>query len=336
MPLKVCIVGTGNMGAHHARAWAASSDAKVVAICDTDQNRAAELARELGATFSADYRQVIQRGQVDVVSICLPTFLHSEVACFAARQGCHVITEKPLALTLEQGQAMIDAAQRHHVKLAVSLQYRDGWPARCREMIRRGDFGGPVILRFADVREVRPKLAMHRRSMNGGPIIDMACHYFDLMRFLTGGEPRRIFARGHIYGRGKPRLKEVDDLARDAAVITIEYEGGHILDLVVNWGMPEGFPGYTEEILMGPALLARPNGGRLLLRYGDHEEFWNVEMPKFPPQQRIADLIAAIREERAPEITGEDGLIALRVSLAAIQSIETGQVVEWCDEGRKR
>ncbi len=336
MPLKVCIVGAGNMGTHHARAWAASSDAKVVAVCDADKARSEELARELGVTTAVDYRQVIKRGRVDVVSICLPTFLHSKVACFAARQGCHILTEKPLALTVEQGQAMIDAAQRHRVKLAVSLQYRDGWPARCREMIRRGDFGGPVILRFADVREVRPKLAMHRRGMNGGPVIDMACHYFDLMRFLTGGEPRRVFARGHVYGRGKPRLKEVDDFARDAAVITVEYEGGHILDLVVNWGMPEGFPSYTEEILMGPALLARPSAGRLCLQYGDHEEFWNVETMKFPPQQRIADLIAAIREDHAPEITGEDALIALRVSLAALHSMETGQVVECTDDRRTK
>lgn len=329
MSLRVCIVGAGNMGAQHARAWAATPDAKVVAICDTDQTRAAELARELSAAVFADYRQGIKRGQVDVVSICTPTFLHSQVACFAALQGCHVLTEKPLALTLEQGRAMVDAAQQHHVKLAVSLQYRDGWPARCRRMIRQGDFGGPVILRFADVREVRPKLAMHRRSMNGGPIIDMACHYFDLMRFLTGGEPRRVFARGHVFGRGKPRLQEVEDFACDAAVIQVEYEGGHLLDLVVNWGMPEGFPGYTEEILMGPALLARPSGGRLLLQYADREEFWKVETPKFPPQQRIADLAAAIREDRAPEITGEDGLIALRLSLAALQSVETGEVIEW-------
>ena len=54
-----------------------------------------------------------------------------------------------------------------------------------------------------------------------------------------------------------------------------------------------------------------------------------METPKFPPQQRIADLAAAIREDRAPEITGEDGLIALRLSLAALQSVETGEVIEW-------
>jgi predicted dehydrogenase len=283
----------------------------------------------VGGAACADYHQTIQSGQVDVVSVCIPSFLHSEVACYAAEQGCHILTEKPLALTSEQGQAMIDVARRHGVKLAVSLQYRDGWPARCRQLIQQGAFGGPVILRFADVREVRPKTAMHCRDMNGGPIIDMACHYFDLMRYLTGGEPVSVYARGHVFGRGKARLSQVSDFALDTAVITVEYEGGHILDFAVNWGMPEGFPGYGDQVLMGPAMTAQPRDGRLMFQYGDHQELWNVSGPKWPPQWRIADLMAAIRDDREPEITGEDGLAALRVSLAAIESIETGQVIEW-------
>ena len=331
MTLKVCVVGAGDMGAHHVRAWSMFPDCKVVAVCDVDPSRAQRLAQEVNTAAYTDYRQAIRRGEVQVVSICIPSFLHSEVAGFAAEQGCHLLSEKPLALTLQQGQAMIDAARRHGVKLAVSLQYRDGWSARCRQLIRQGAFGGPVIFRLADVREVRPKLAMHRRDMNGGPIIDMACHYFDLVRFLTGCNPQSVYARGHVYGRGKPRLKDIKDFALDAAVITVNYEGGHILDFSVNWGMPEKFPGYWEEVLMGPDLLAQPKDGRLLLQYAEHQELWNVESPQLPPQRRIADLMAAIREDRSPEITGEDALLALRVSLAALESIATGQVVALCD-----
>ncbi len=300
----------------------------MVAICDPDQSRAQKLAQEFGAPAFGDYRQALTKGTTHTVSIAIPTFLHSEVACFAASQGIHILCEKPLALTTAEGQAMIEAAQRHSVKLAVSLQYRDGWPRRCRELIRQGDFGGPVIYRCADVREVRPKTAMHRRSMNGGPIVDMACHMFDLLRFMTGQEPRTVYARGHVFGQGKARLKEVDDFALDAAAITVSYDRGHILDFAINWGMPEGFPAYMDQMLMGPALAVHPAGNELVVQYGDHREQWPFQVPRFPPQHRIADLAAAINEDREPEITGADGLLALRVSMAVLESIETGRVVE--------
>ena len=266
---------------------------------------------------------------MNVVSVCTPVCFHSEVACFAASRGRHILTEKPIALTLEQADAMIAAAENGGVKLAVSYQYRCApRHVRYREWARAGGFGGPIFARFSDIREVRPKLAMHRRSMNGGPVIDMAGHYFDLMRFYTDAEPISVRATGHVFGRSKQRLGGIDDLAIDAAEILVEMTGGHTLSVFVNWGMPEGFQTVQEEMLCGPALAAQWVDDKLLAHRSGEVETCDLPPVRFEgPAGPIDDLVEAIRADGQPKVPGSNGRITLRVSLAALESIETGRVV---------
>ena len=316
------------MGKNHAAAWNAREDAQVVSVADPLEDRRNQLAESAGAVAYASNDDAIGHDGVNVVSICTPVCFHSEIGCLAAEHGRHVLSEKPLALTLDQADAVIAAAKANGVCLATSLQYR-GLPryVKYHDLFHEGAFGGPIFARFADVREVRPKLAMHRQSMNGGPIIDMAGHYFDLMRYITSEEPVSVYARGHIYGQGKPRLAGIDDLAIDAASIEVGMTGGHVLSVFVNWGMPEGYAGYGDEILMGPAMSARPIDGKLEVLYGGRKEY--IELgPGLPgPTVRINSLVAAIRGEGPIEVSGEDGRVALSVSLAALESIRTGGVV---------
>ena len=330
MKLNVAVIGCGDMGRNHATQWQAVQDAHIVAVADPIQERREKLAESTGAIAYSDWRDAILHEDVNVVSVCTPVCFHSEISVFAAEHGRHVLCEKPIALTLEQADDMIRAAKANNVLLSTSLQYRGfARNARYRQLIREGAFGGPIFVRYMDIREVRPKLAMHRKSMNGGPIIDMAGHYFDTMRYLTGEEPVSVSAQGHVFGKGTQRLAGIDDLAIDAAEILVKMTGGHVLSAFVNWGMPEGFKGFGEEYIVGPAMSARVEGGQVRLRFPDREETFDVSAGNPPGSSvRINDLAAAIREGRQPEVTGEDGRIALSVSLAALQSIETGEVVK--------
>lgn len=330
MQFNVCIIGCGDMGRQHAGAWSAREDAKIVAVADPLQDRRESMAQNTGATAYRENLDAIRHPGVNVISICTPVCFHSEIACQAAENGKHILSEKPLALTLEQADAMIQAARDNNVRLVTSLQYR-GFPrnVKFRELFREGAFGGPIFARFTDIREVRPKLAMHRRSMNGGPIIDMVAHYFDLLRFVTGEEPVRVYARGHVFGAGKERLAGIEDLAIDAAEVLATWAGGHTLEVFANWGMPEGFPGVADETLAGPNLVARASGSGLELMTRGQAEIWEPKTPTpAGPTVRINDLVAAIKENRAPEVGGEEGRIALSVSLAALESVRTGKVVE--------
>jgi len=252
MAFQVCIVGGGDMGRSHMKEWMQRSDAKIVSVTDANPKTAEAMARETGATAYESYVDAIRHKGVNVVAVCIPVCLHQEVACFAAEHGCHVITEKPIALTLPQAEKMIATAAKHRVKLAVSYQYRE-FPhfQKVRELVRAGEFGGPIFNRIVDIREVRSKLAMHRKSMNAGPVVDAAGHYFDLVRFFTGEEPLSVHARGHVFGKGKKRLDGITDFAIDAADVLVEYSGGHTLSYFCNWGMPEGFPGVYDELISG-------------------------------------------------------------------------------------
>jgi len=327
MSLHACVIGCGDMGKQHARAWHARPDADLVAVCDPIEERRSALADELGVKAYADCEAAIAQDGVDVVSVCTPTCFHAEIACFALSRGRHVLSEKPLATSIADADAMIRTAREHGVLLSTSFQSR-AFPhnARLKALMADGSFGAPLFVRYVDVRDVRRKMAMHRRSMNNGPVLDMACHYFDLMRHFTGAEPISVFATGHVFGQGKPRLAEVDDLAIDAADIQVRYEDGHVLSAFVNWGMPEGCENVASELIVSPTSLARREGDAFKIAIAGKEEVVGTKF--MGPEPRIANLAEAIQGKAELEVTGENGRIALRVSLAAFESIETGRAVD--------
>jgi predicted dehydrogenase len=317
------------MGRQHAAAWQKRDDCRVVSVFDPIEASRHKLAETVGATAYDSAVAAIEQPGVQVVSVCVPVAFHAEYACLAASRGRHVLSEKPLALSVEEADRMIRTAEENRVLLSTSFQYRGfSRNLKFRELVTEGAFGGPIFARYMDVREVRPKSAMHRKSMNGGPVVDMASHYFDLMRFFTDEEPVSVYAQGHVYGQGKPRLSVVDDFAIDAASIEVKFTGGHALSIFVNWGMPEGFQEITDELLIGPSMSARKVGAGLELQFGDRKEEWRGESDPPGPTVRIDGLVSAIRGEAPLEVTGDEGRVALRLSLAALESIATASSIQ--------
>lgn len=124
--IRVAIIGCGGISRGHARGYLQSPDLfEVVACCDERGELAEERAQQLGAKFvTADYREVIASDDVDAVDICLPHHLHAEVAIAAAQAGKHVLVEKPIANTLDEANAMIEAAKKSGVVLMVAHNER--------------------------------------------------------------------------------------------------------------------------------------------------------------------------------------------------------------------
>jgi 1,5-anhydro-D-fructose reductase (1,5-anhydro-D-mannitol-forming) len=317
------------MGRIHATAWRAREDSRVRAVFDVDTGRAEAVARDTGATLCRSWQAAIQTDGVNVVSICTPICFHAEMAIVAATHGRHVLTEKAIALTLDDADAMIQAAADAGVTLVVGYQHRTFPEHRTwRSLIRDRVLSGPLFIRFEDVRGIRPKVAMHRKSMNGGPVIDMAGHFVDLVRYYTGAEPVRVTAQGHCFGRAKPELKEFDDLAVDAAEIVVEYTQGHVLSAYVNWGLPSGHPGRTQTCITSADAVSVPVSGKVSVRQKDREILYDPVPGTAGTAGRIADLVDAVTHHTRPEVAGEDGRIALAVCLAALESIDTGKAVE--------
>ena len=326
--IGVAIVGCGAMGKAHARVYGERQDCRIHCVHDADEARAADLAETFGARVRGSVPEAVTDDDVDLVSVCTPVCFHPEVAIAAAWAGKHVLCEKPIALSLDQARQMDQAARGSGVHLAVSYQFRGRAQYRkYRELIGSGQLAGPLFARFVDVREVRPKTAMHSRSLNGGPLIDMAGHFFDLMRFLTGEEPNTVFASGHVFGAGKQRLSQISDLAIDAAEIQVRYTGGHVASIFVHWGLPEKTPSYTNEYLATAEAHVQTEGDEVVLARGEEKQSFPLEANPPEPGVSIDAMIGAIRGGGNVLVSAVDGAKALAVSLAALQSINNGSPV---------
>jgi predicted dehydrogenase len=228
--LRVCIVGCGDMGTKHALRWNALAEAQVVAVVDVQPDRAARLVAACGperAQAYSDYREAVARADVDVVSVCVPTCLHPEITICAAEHGKHVLCEKPIALTVADAEAMRAAAERRGVKLAVGFMRRHS-PALAvlRGLLADGVTGRPALYHAVDARELRPKRVMHDPHANGGPVLDMGVHLFDLWSAIFEARPVEVFAQGFALAQGRPEISHIPQAAVDTASIVVRYASG--------------------------------------------------------------------------------------------------------------
>lgn len=332
--LGVCVVGCGDMGTKHAERWGTLPEARLVAVVDILQDRAEALARAHGLdAWYADYRRAVTLAEVDVVSVCVPTCSHPEVSIFAAEQGRHVLCEKPIALTLEEAEAMIRAARRNGVKLGLGLMRRHSpvLPV-LRDWLAMGHLGRPLLYHASDVREIRPKREMHDAQANGGPIIDMGVHLFDLWSDIFDSEPVEVLAQGLKLARERRELVHIADIAYDTATILVRYASGDLGTFVVSWGLPPAVnpTPVPDQILgakgMAQVVFATAHQQVEVMREGgtwdtvatSHEDMYQVEINRFAEW---------VLEDHPFPATGTDGLAALRVALAAVASADTGQSV---------
>src|SRR5262245_14848965 len=146
--ITVAIVGAGFMGSAHAGNYAALADrVRVKAVCARSLERAARVARTLGAEATVDLDAMLSDPEIDAVAICVPTPLHREVAEAAFAVGKHVFLEKPIALTVEEADAVIEASERSGRMLMVGLVLRF-WPeyAELARLVEAGELGRPLTV----------------------------------------------------------------------------------------------------------------------------------------------------------------------------------------------
>ncbi|MGQ9555374.1 MAG: Gfo/Idh/MocA family protein [Anaerolineae bacterium] len=329
--LGIAIVGAGMMGRYHAQAWASVPEAQLVALADSDPLRAQALASNLGlANWSTDYRQAVDRGDVDIVSVCVPAYYHPEVSLFAAEHGKDVLCEKPIALTIERALAMIEAAKRSNVLLGIGFQLRQLQSTQqlCR-LLQEGSIGRPAMWVYSFAAPIRAKVAMHDMlTGNGGPVVDFCPHRFDLWSLAFASEATLVQAQGLTLAQGRPELARIERLAPDTAALSVRYASGDIGALTITWGLPPGVNGNSLAEIWGPKGLIQADLDKLCLlteggeeaTFGPYGQDVMVDAMRLQAQAFASAVIAGEK----PPVTGEDGLAALRVSLAALRSMETG------------
>jgi predicted dehydrogenase len=327
MKLHICVIGAGALGQVHARNWPQVPDAQVVAVADPWVERAKALAEEMGCPWFADYHEALKVEGLSAVSVAVPSAYHRECTVAALEAGCHVICEKPIALSLEDAREMIRVAGERGLKLALGFCKRFmGQVQTVREIIQTGQLGRPVMYRHASAIEIRPKPWIMDRNLGGGPIFDISCHYTDQWRVIFGSNPARVKASGLTIMNDSPDKPDIDPQV-DTFAMTVEYGSGDIGVLSMTWGLPHGVTGQTLEDCIGPLGLLKIEGAKVeQLGPAKRQEVFEGLSTDIHPAQLNA-FADAIRLDQPVAASGEDGLWALQTSLAALQSIETGEAV---------
>ena len=333
--LGVLIIGAGEMGERHAGHWR-SAGARVVAVFDPDTLRADALAARHGGVAVRTLEEGLALEAVGVASICTPTFLHASYTVAALRAGKHVLCEKPAALTLAEAFAMKEAEEASGKLLRIGFMRRFD-PAAHQLRAFTAGIGTPLLAQATIAAGVRPKLMMHDAAANGGPIIDMCCHVFDLWALLFGEAPALVRAHGYTFSEHKPQVASIERKALDSAHLTLAYPGGSVGQVQVSWGLPSGIAPIERHTYMGPEGLVTVEWPHEVTLHGaDGTTRWSSRGDD-PWRTQIAAFVAEIAGLEAPLVasgpiadqerpaglaTIDDGIAALRVSLAALRSVE--------------
>ena len=321
--MKVGVVGAGFIGAVHLGAYANMPGVEVVGVADARPETAAAGAAVVGGRAYPSYEDLVAAEDVEVVDVCLPTAYHRALALRAARAGKHVILEKPIARTLEDAEVILEAFSGTENRLFVGHVVRF-FPeyARIKAMMDAGDLGTVGVARtsrrspfltgwndwYADWR------------MSGGVLLDLVIHDFDFLRW-TLGEVERVYACG-VLGREYNRL--------DYALVTLRFEGGAVAHVEGQWGYPGPF-NYSIEVAGSRALVTadstEPASVELLGGAAGSGESPDFLIGKSPFQTELEHFIHCIMTGEESVVEPSDAYEALRIGLAATESVMTGRPV---------
>jgi UDP-N-acetyl-2-amino-2-deoxyglucuronate dehydrogenase len=324
------IVGVGNIAPLHAAAIQAVPGAELVAVATRDTERGRSFTQKYGGFWQADYAELLQRPEVDVVAICTPHDLHAPMAIAAAQAGKHVLCEKPMARTTAECDAMIDACERAGVTLSVVFQSRfEPLSLQLKRLIDEGTLGRIVWnsanttwYRTDDYYRSGPWRGTWAQE-GGGVLINQAIHAIDLMLWLTG-MPDRITAQTRTLNH----TIEVED----GAIATLEYADNR---LGLIQATTAAYPGYAERIevygTLGSAIYHKGEGRlewHLLDPREDHMLEANISSGAANPMDITAaghaavfqDFAEAIRQGSHPAIDGAEGRRSVEVVEAIYQS----------------
>ena len=309
--VRVAVVGVGAWGKNHARVFDELEGAQLIAIADRDENRVKPLAKQYNADFYADVNKLFARDDIDAVSISTPTVTHADFALQAIEAGKHVLIEKPMTETAQQAQRIVDAAKSAQVSLMVGFVERfNPSVEKAARIIDEDKLGEPVL---GSARRLGPFVP--GRVSDIGIIKDMAIHDIDVARFLVKQEVSSVYAiAGSLFHKYE-----------DYANLVIRFNDKPAFFIESNWLTPHklrvlnftGSHGVLSIDYISQEVTIRTNKG--------------IENPATewdePLKRELTHFVNAIREKKQPLVTGMDGLEALRIAEAALQSAAQKSVI---------
>lgn len=322
--LRVGIVGAGRIAGVHVNAYAAVPAVRVVAVADPVEAKAQVLASYAGALQMAGLEQIIDHG-VDIISICTPPTTHAELTVEALQAGTNVLCEKPLARTLDDARLIVDAARSAPGILMIGQVARfEPDHRQAKQLIEAGHIG-EVQMMSQSMTTSAPgwsEAGWHSNvELSGGPLVDLAVHSFDYFPWVTRSEPVRVHAVGADTASGPATY----------ALVTVRYSNGALALVESSWAHPasHGFKVSTEFIGTEGRLAwdyDQINGGTMYVRDGNTSWFDPLGERGFHDEIRC--FTEAVRGGATSPVSATEGFMALRTSLAAMESLTTGATID--------
>lgn len=332
--LRAAVIGAGSMGRNHARIYSEMDDAELVAVADPNLESLSKISQRHHVRTYTSYRAMLDREQIDLLSIVVPTELHYQVARDTLQAGVPTLIEKPIAATVEEGAELARMAQTLGVPLTVGHIERFN-PAiiALKHQIELGALGKVYQIH---VRRIGP---FPERIKDVGVVVDLATHDLDIMHYLTGSYVNRLHAEiGH-------RLcTDHEDLL--SAVLRFENDIIGVLD--INWLTPTkvrelsviGERGMfvanylTQDLVLYENDAAQGENWHELAVLGVAEgRMIRLKINKKEPLRAELDaFVHAVQAGSAPLVRAEDGLLALAVAKKLVDSGAAGQALLFNEE----
>lgn len=323
--IKIAVIGVGSMGQNHARVYFHNDHVRLVAVADAYENQAEKVAKKYNAKAYKDYQEMLEKEDIDAVSIAVPTSMHKEVAIFTIEKGKHILLEKPIASTEEEAHEIIEKAHQHKVKLMVGHVERFN-PAiiELKQRLQQGELGEIYKI---DVQRIGP---FPSRITDVGVIIDLSVHDLDIIKYLTEDSPSRVYAETQ---------QKLHPSHEDSVTALIRYTQGTLAVININYLSPTK----TRQ------LKVFGKKGMFLVNYLDQELYFyenkgffsdtwesvtegdmkKITIPKKEALQvEIEEFLQTIKNDALPPVSGEQGVEVLKIAQLLRKSAQEKRILE--------
>lgn len=332
--VNVCLIGTGRAGMIHAHNLNGQvPGGRIYAVCDVLEEKAKEAANELGiSVYYSDYKKVLEDKNIDAIYIACPTKLHKEIAVAAANAKKHIFCEKPMAMTEEECDEMIEAAETNGVKLQIGFMRRfDSSFREAKELIKAGEIGDVVLIKSHTRGPSKPQEWMYDITKSNGPLGEVCSHDIDTARWFAESELKSLYAIG-----GNFRNKEIADKYPDFydnVIVSAEFENGIQCAIDGAQYVQYGYDARVEIVgTKGVICLGDLHEKKVLVCTKNHD----VKRPTMHSwtylfrEAYVAEdtsFINSILNDTEVECKGIDGKMAVKIVKAGNESISKKQIV---------
>jgi predicted dehydrogenase len=328
-PIRYAVVGLGWFAQAAAMpAFAQAENSELVALVSDDSTKCAKLAEQYNIKYTCsygEYEDLLMSGNVDAVYIALPNHLHCEYVVRTAKAGIHILCEKPMAITVDECETMIQAAKDNNVKLMIAYRLHfEASNLHAVEVVQSGKIGEPRIFNSVFTQQVEENNIRVDKQVGGGTLDDIGIYCINAARYLFQDEPTEVFAVAAT--NGEDRFKEVEEMTS----VILRFPGDRLASFVCSFGAAKT-SSYQVVGTKGDLRVDLPYATQ-----GDMKHTLTIDGEKQEQSFVSHDQLAAefvyfsdcILHNQEPEPSGMEGLIDVQIIRALYDSVQKGTFVK--------